>query len=76
MIWLAILKGLVTLANWIASACHDQKLLDAGQYEAIAKNNSETLDHIAKAQIARAAASQWPTPEQLHDDPDNTDKRS
>lgn len=69
MNWLAILKAVLSIADYLVKYCHDKQLLDAGQAQAMEKNNEESLSHIRAALDARAAPS---VPEQS--DPDNRDK--
>jgi len=51
------LKGLLSLANYIAKYLNDKQLLDAGEYKAIARNNEEALNTIRAAQEAQSAVS-------------------
>jgi hypothetical protein len=39
--WLALLKGLLSLANYVAKVVHDKQLLDAGEFKAISKANAQ-----------------------------------
>lgn len=67
---LAVLKGVLTLANYIARLAHDKQLLDAGTYKALAETNQAQLEKISLALAARNSNS---VPE--GSDPDNRDRR-
>ena len=68
--WLALLKSILSIADYIARICHDKQLLDAGEYKAIAETNAAQLEKISLALAARSSGS---VPEQS--DPDNRDGR-
>lgn len=68
--WLALLKGLFSLAEYVAKICHDKQLLDAGEYKALAKANKAQLE---KVRIAMAARSSSGVPDDQ--DPNNRDRR-
>lgn len=69
MNWLALLKAVLSIADYLVKYCHDKQLLDAGQAQEIARNNEESLNHIRAALDARSAPG---VPETS--DPDNRDK--
>jgi hypothetical protein len=51
--WLALLKGLLSLANYVAKVVHDKQLLDAGEFKAISKANAQALEKVRLAIAAR-----------------------
>jgi hypothetical protein len=55
--WLALLTGLLKLANIIAGIVQDKKLLEAGEAIAIKKSLEETNERVEKARAARAGAA-------------------
>lgn len=65
-----ILKGLLSLANYITKYMADKQLLDAGQYKEIAKNNEDALKKITAAQRARDSIS---PDDDIKKDPNNRD---
>jgi hypothetical protein len=57
MSWLALLTGLLKLANIIAGIVQQKKLLEAGEAIAIKKSLEETNARVEKARAARAGAA-------------------
>jgi hypothetical protein len=57
MSWLALLTGIVKLANIIAGIVQQKKLIDAGEAIAIRKSLEETNARVEKARAARAGAA-------------------
>jgi hypothetical protein len=57
MIWLALLTGIVKLANIIADIVQQKKLIDAGEAIAIKRQLEETNARVEKARVARAGAA-------------------
>ena len=53
MQWLAIISGLIKLASALAKWAGDRQLIKAGEAEAIAAGNTETLNALAKVQASR-----------------------
>lgn len=71
MPYLSILKALLGLVSWISKYLHDKQLIEAGEYKAIAEANSNALEAIQKAQLARSSVRN--DADGLRDDPNNTD---
>jgi len=69
MSWLALLKAVLSIADYIAKICHDKQLLDAGEYKAIAKGTTDALERIRAANAARANVNSV----SVDTDPDNRD---
>lgn len=57
MSWLALLTGLLKLANIIAGIVQTKKLLEAGEAIAIKKSLEETNARVEKARAARGRAA-------------------
>lgn len=70
---LAILKAVLSLADWLAKIAHDKQLLDAGEAKAISKASQEALNNVKAAQEARANLKHDDTSIML--DRDNRDNR-
>lgn len=54
--WVALLKGLLSLANGLTQYCANKQLIEAGEAKAIAKGLEEANDAVFKAQRARNSA--------------------
>lgn len=70
MNWLAVLKGLFSLTNWIAQYMAEKQLIDAGVSKEIAKNNAQALEKISLAQRARDSVN---PDDDIKKDPNNRD---
>lgn len=68
---LAIIKGLLSLATFLAKKAHDKQLIDAGMYKAIAMNNHDSLQKIRRASDARRDVKY--DADSLRNDPNNRD---
>lgn len=53
--WLAFITGLIKLAGLLAKIAGDRQLISAGEAQAIAAGNTETLNALAKVQASRVA---------------------
>lgn len=73
MIWLTLLKALLSLASSVASYLHEKQLIDAGHSKAIAESSNAALDAVKKAQDARNSLSS--TPDDIMSDDANRDAK-
>lgn len=53
--WLAVITGLIKLASVVAQWASDRQLIKAGEAQAVAAGNTETLNALAKVQASRVA---------------------
>lgn len=68
---LAILKAVLSLADWLAKIAHDKQLLDAGEHRAVSKATQEALNNVKASQEARASVRH--DPDSIVSDPRNRD---
>lgn len=53
--WLTLITGLIKLASVVAQWASDRQLIKAGEAQAVAAGNTETLNALAKVQASRVA---------------------
>jgi CHAT domain-containing protein len=56
MSWLQLVLGIVSLAKWLTTTLHDNKVFAAGQTKAVADALQSASDEVAKATAAGNAA--------------------
>jgi len=73
MIWLAILKLLLTVSNSLTGYMREKQLLDAGEAKNLSRGLQETLDVIEKIKTAKRDLKH--DPNSVRKDPDNRDNK-
>lgn len=71
MIWLGVLKLILTLADKLTGYLHDNQLMDAGEAKVVAASLQGAFDATQRAMAARNAVRD--DVNSVRDDPDNRD---